>query len=113
MNSFLVNLINLVMSRYCNWNVTTSTPRANYRNHVPLPLDHRALREWEVMGLFREPRRRLVSGECLRPLKTDRVQCIAAMLRTPAMSPNPHSIQSVRSDRVQPLSLPLSHRHNF
>ena len=19
---------------YCNWNVTTSTPRANYRNHV-------------------------------------------------------------------------------
>jgi hypothetical protein len=26
---------------YCNWNVTTSTPRANYRNHVPLPLDNR------------------------------------------------------------------------
>eukprot|EP00040_Diaphanoeca_grandis_P006728 m.38441 g.38441 ORF g.38441 m.38441 type:complete len:456 (+) comp17917_c0_seq1:220-1587(+) len=47
---------------YCNWNITTSTPRANFRNHVPLPLDHRPQQNWWTMGLFRDPRRRLVSG---------------------------------------------------
>jgi hypothetical protein len=61
-DAVLYNVIDWEALPYCNWNVTTSTPRANYRNHVPLPLDHRAMQDWEVMGLFREPRRRLVSG---------------------------------------------------
>eukprot|EP00038_Savillea_parva_P031995 m.92710 g.92710 ORF g.92710 m.92710 type:complete len:479 (-) comp9970_c0_seq2:479-1915(-) len=61
-DAVLYGVIDWAALPYCNWNVTTSTPRANYRNHVPLPLDHRAMRDWEVMGLFREPRRRLVSG---------------------------------------------------
>ena len=59
-DSVLHATIDFTALPYCNWNVTTSTPRANFRNHVPLPLDHRPQRDWLNVGLFRDPRRRLV-----------------------------------------------------
>ena len=63
-DSVLHATIDFTALPYCNWNVTTSTPRANFRNHVPLPLDHRPQRDWLNVGLFRDPRRRLVSALC-------------------------------------------------
>lgn len=59
----LWNLIDFGSLPYCNWNVTTSTPKANFRNHVPLYLDNRPSTEgWMVVSTFRDPRQRLVSG---------------------------------------------------
>eukprot|EP00041_Stephanoeca_diplocostata_P023968 m.599112 g.599112 ORF g.599112 m.599112 type:complete len:469 (+) comp22423_c0_seq35:254-1660(+) len=61
-DSILHPVIDFDALPYCNWNVTTSTPRANFRNHVPLPLNKDPMQKWMNVGLFRDPRKRLVSG---------------------------------------------------